>query len=166
MIRLILTLLFIILFLLLSIPILIIEWLIGKKNRYAADISQLRIVQRAFRGILFLCGTHHRHRRRTCSKRHRRTLRRQSPKLFRHRHYLCQMPGTDRICRKRFHVKSSSALALDETPLLPVFKPRQRQRRIKNNPDRNQPDQVRYFHVHFPGRHAPTGRRRNRPASL
>lgn len=58
MIRLILTLLFIILFLLLSIPILIIEWLIGKKNRYAADISQLRIVQRAFRGILFLCGTH------------------------------------------------------------------------------------------------------------
>ena len=164
MIRLILTLLFIILFLLLSIPILIIEWLIGKKNRYAADISQLNA------GIqgnpLSVRNTYHRHRRRTCSKRHRRTLRRQSPKLFRHRHYLCQMPGTDRICRKRFHVKSSSALALDETPLLPVFKPRQRQRRIKNNPDRNQPDQVRYFHVHFPGRHTPTGRRRNRPASL
>ncbi len=57
MIRLFFTALFIICFLLLGIPILGITWLIGKKHRYAADLSQLRTVQWAFRVILFLCGT-------------------------------------------------------------------------------------------------------------
>ncbi len=58
MIRLILVALFVILFLILGIPVLGIEWLIGKKHPYAADISQLRIVQWAFRVVLFLSGTH------------------------------------------------------------------------------------------------------------
>ena len=58
MIRLIVCLLFVSLFLLFGIPILFAEWLIGKKYRDAADLSQLRIVQWAFRVILFLCGTH------------------------------------------------------------------------------------------------------------
>ena len=58
MLRLILVLLFLILFFIISIPVLFVEWLIGKKHRYAADISQLRIVQGAFKIILFLCGTH------------------------------------------------------------------------------------------------------------
>lgn len=57
MLRLIFVILFLILFFLFSIPVLFIEWLIGKKYRYAADISQLRIVQTAFKIILFLCGT-------------------------------------------------------------------------------------------------------------
>lgn len=57
MLRLILVLLFLILFFIISIPVLFVEWLIGKKHRYAADISQLRIVQGAFKIILFLCGT-------------------------------------------------------------------------------------------------------------
>lgn len=56
MIRLILIALFLILYLLFSIPILAIEWLIAKKNRRAADISSLRIVQWAFKVILFLSG--------------------------------------------------------------------------------------------------------------
>lgn len=34
-----------------------IEWVIGKFNKHAADISQLRLVQWAFRVILFICGT-------------------------------------------------------------------------------------------------------------
>lgn len=58
MLRLILVAAFLFLFLLLSIPVLFVEWLIGKKYRYAADISQLRIVQAAFKIILFLSGTH------------------------------------------------------------------------------------------------------------
>lgn len=57
MLRLIFVILFLVLFLLLSIPVLFVEWLIGKRRRYAADISQLRIVQAAFKIILFLCGT-------------------------------------------------------------------------------------------------------------
>lgn len=57
MIRVFLALLFAILFLIFGIPILGVEWIIGKFNRHAADLSQLRMVQWAFRVILFICGT-------------------------------------------------------------------------------------------------------------
>ena len=57
MIRIILALLFLILFLILGIPVLIVEWIIGKFNKHASDISSLRIVQWAFRVILFISGT-------------------------------------------------------------------------------------------------------------
>lgn len=57
MLRTILALTFLLLFLIIGIPILIIEWVIGKFNRQIADISQLRIVQWAFRVVLFICGT-------------------------------------------------------------------------------------------------------------
>lgn len=57
MLRLILALLFAILYLIIGIPVLGIEWIIGKFNRKAADLSQLRMVQWAFRVILFICGT-------------------------------------------------------------------------------------------------------------
>ena len=57
MLRIIFALLFVILFLILGIPILGAEWLIGKRNPKAADLSQLRIVQWAFRVILAICGT-------------------------------------------------------------------------------------------------------------
>ena len=57
MIRLIAVLLFVVLFLICSIPIFGVEWLIAKKYPYAADISQLRIVQWAFKVVLFLSGT-------------------------------------------------------------------------------------------------------------
>ena len=57
MLRAILALLFAILYLIIGIPVLGIEWIISKFNRKAADISQLRMVQWAFRVILFICGT-------------------------------------------------------------------------------------------------------------
>lgn len=57
MLRAILALLFAVLYLIIGIPILGIEWIIGKFNRQAADLSQLRMVQWAFRVILFICGT-------------------------------------------------------------------------------------------------------------
>lgn len=57
MIRIILVALFLILFLLIGIPILAVEWVIAKFNPYAAEISQLRIVQWAFKVILCLSGT-------------------------------------------------------------------------------------------------------------
>ena len=57
MIRLILALLFAILYLIIGIPVLGVEWIIAKYNKKAADISQLRMVQWAFRVILFICGT-------------------------------------------------------------------------------------------------------------
>ena len=57
MLRAILALLFAILYMIIGIPVLFVEWIIGKFNRQAADISQLRMVQWAFRVILFICGT-------------------------------------------------------------------------------------------------------------
>ena len=57
MIRLILVAIFLVLFLVLGIPLLLIEWVIGKFNQRAKDISSLRIVQWAFKVILFFAGT-------------------------------------------------------------------------------------------------------------
>lgn len=57
MLRILLALLFVILYLILGIPVLCVEWVIGKFNPKAADLSQLRMVQWAFRVILFFCGT-------------------------------------------------------------------------------------------------------------
>ena len=58
MIRLIFVILFVALYLIIGIPILFVEWLVSKKFRYAADISQLRMVQWAFKVILILSGVH------------------------------------------------------------------------------------------------------------
>ena len=58
MIRLIFVALFLVIFLILSIPVFLIEWLIGKVNPHARDISSLRIVQGAFYVIAFLSGCH------------------------------------------------------------------------------------------------------------
>ena len=57
MIRLILVLFAVVAFLILSIPILIVEWLIGKKNPKLRDESSLHIVQFMFRLIQWLAGT-------------------------------------------------------------------------------------------------------------
>lgn len=56
MIRLILIALFLILYLLLSLPVLAMYWLVAKKDQYAADMARLRMVQWAFKIILFLSG--------------------------------------------------------------------------------------------------------------
>ena len=58
MIRLIFVVLVLVIFLILSIPVFLIEWLIGKVNPRARDISSLRIVQAAFKVIAFLSGCH------------------------------------------------------------------------------------------------------------
>ena len=56
MIRLIITGLFVVIFLIISLPIQFVEWILRKFNRYAADISSLRIVQWAFKVVLFTSG--------------------------------------------------------------------------------------------------------------
>lgn len=44
-------------YLILSIPILFVEWLIGKWKPYARDISSLRIIQYVFKFILWITGS-------------------------------------------------------------------------------------------------------------
>lgn len=57
MIRFILIATFLILYLILTIPILIIEWILGKFNKPASDLRSLRLVQWAFRTMLKIAGT-------------------------------------------------------------------------------------------------------------
>ncbi|MGN1141602.1 MAG: lysophospholipid acyltransferase family protein [Oliverpabstia sp.] len=56
MIRFILICICVVGYLILSIPILIVEWIIGKFNPYAKDISSLRIIQTVFKFILWITG--------------------------------------------------------------------------------------------------------------
>lgn len=57
MIRFIITALFVVIFLLFSYILFFAEWMIGKINKKAKDHSSLRIVQWAFRVVLWLSGT-------------------------------------------------------------------------------------------------------------
>ena len=56
MIRFILVVLIVLLYLIVGIPILLIEWLIGKINPRVRDISSLRMVQGIFKFILWVTG--------------------------------------------------------------------------------------------------------------
>ena len=56
MIRFIIIVLIVLLYLILGIPVLLIEWVIGKINRRARYYSSLRLVQAAFKLIMFATG--------------------------------------------------------------------------------------------------------------
>ena len=56
MIRIALIAIFLVVFLVLSIPVFLIEWLIGKCSPRLRDISSLRIVQAAFRIVICISG--------------------------------------------------------------------------------------------------------------
>lgn len=56
MLRLIITVLFVVIFLIISIPIFFVEWLIGKFNAQLRDRSSLAIVQWAFKVVMVLSG--------------------------------------------------------------------------------------------------------------
>ncbi len=57
MIRFLLVVIFVVSFLILSIPLMIAEWIIGKFNMDVRNRSSLAIVNWAFRSILRICGT-------------------------------------------------------------------------------------------------------------
>ena len=108
MIRSLLIVILIVAFLILSIPILIVEWIIGKFNPYARDISSLRIVQFMFKLILFIAGT-----KVTVIGEDR--IPKDTPVLYVGNH---KMPGTDRLRCKRQYEKNPASFQLDETAAL------------------------------------------------
>jgi len=57
MIRFLIIAIILFLYLLLGIPVLFVEWLIGKHNKKAEDYQCLRMVQNAFKLMLFIAGT-------------------------------------------------------------------------------------------------------------
>ncbi len=58
MIRLILAAIFLILYLILTIPLMLITWIIGRINPHAGDVSSLAIVNWGFRCLWHICGIH------------------------------------------------------------------------------------------------------------
>ena len=56
MIRFILVCIVVIAYLVLTIPVLLVEWIIGKFSPSAKDISSLRIIQTVFKGVLWISG--------------------------------------------------------------------------------------------------------------
>lgn len=57
MIRFIILVCFLTIFLILSLPLLALEYFLGKINRYSSDLRQLRFIQFGFRCIMWICGT-------------------------------------------------------------------------------------------------------------
>ena len=57
MVRTVIAVLFVVVYCIISVPILLVETVIRKFNKKAAELSMLRIVQVAFRILLFICGT-------------------------------------------------------------------------------------------------------------
>ena len=57
MIRFILCMLVVIVYLIISIPLLLIEWIIGKFSTKAQDVSSMKIVQLGLRFVLLIAGT-------------------------------------------------------------------------------------------------------------
>ena len=101
MIRFILVCIVVIAYLVLTIPVLLVEWIIGKFSPMTKDISSLRMVQAIFNSS---CGSQrqsHRHRRRKRSKGSGCSLCSKPPELFRHPAHLQPLSDPHRLCCKK-----------------------------------------------------------------
>ena len=149
MIRALLIVILVVAFLILSIPILIVEWIIGKFNPYARDISSLRIVQFMFKLILFVAGT-----KVTVIGEDR--IPKDMPVLYvgNHRSYFDIV-----LTYARQHEKNSASLHLDGTSALFILESFRYQRRSEDHLKRDRSDEKRDFHVYLPGRYTQRVRR-------
>lgn len=121
MIRFILCVIVVVGFLILSIPILLVEWIIGKFNPMAKEISSLRIVQAVFRFILWVAGV-------KLTVIGEENVPTDVPVLYIGNHrsffdvpaYLSPMSNPYRLHSQERNGKGSSSFYLDETSSLPV----------------------------------------------
>jgi len=151
MIRSLLIVILIVAFLILSIPILIVEWIIGKFNPYARDISSLRIVQFMFKLILFVAGT-----KVTVIGEDR--IPKDTPVLYvgNHRSYFDVVLTYARCPGLTGYVAKDS---MKKIPLLSSWMKRlhclflNRSDIKEDDLTRNRSDEKWYFHVYLPGRH-------------
>ena len=118
MFRFICIVIFLILFLILTIPILIVEWIIGKFAPNARDISSLRIVQWGFKVILKITGVKTTVIGEENISRRSGSLCRKSSKLLRHSPDIQPMQTSHRICRKKRNGEISDTYNVDASPVL------------------------------------------------
>ncbi len=128
MIRFIFVALFLILYLICSVPIFLVEWIIGKISPQARDLSSLRIVQWGFKRILAITGVE-------VTVIGEENIPDEAVLFIgNHRSYfedpadLFQMQTADRLCGKERDGKDSSSFYLDAVCLLPLPGSRQPER--------------------------------------
>ena len=117
MIRFILVILTAFLYLILSIPVLLVLLLIRKKKPEVCDKVSRALIRWIFRVILFFSGTKVTVKGQGCS------IHRQSPQLFRYPCNLYNGSGFLRICRQKRTFTHSAVKELDGTHPLPVSRP-------------------------------------------
>lgn len=150
MIRFICVVVFLILFLILTIPVFFIEWLIGKFNRNARDYSCLRIVQWGFKAILKVTGVH------TTVIGFENIP--DEPVLFigNHRSFFdilltySRCPRLTGYVAKKEMEKNSAFIYLDALCILPVSGPRESKRGTENHPSGDRLCEAGNFHLYFP----------------
>ena len=151
MLRTILAVLFAVCYLIIGIPVLFVEWLIGKKNPHLRDISSLRMVQWAFRVICRICGV-------KLTVKGQENVPKDIPVLYvaNHNSYFDIMI-TYALCPDLTGYIAKDSL--EKVPLLNIwmkrlyclFLDRTDESQLKNNPAGNRICQKRHFHLHFPG---------------
>ena len=145
MFRFICIVIFLILYLILTIPVLIVEWVIGKFNPYVRDISSLRLVQWAFKVILKITGV------KTTVIGEENVPDEAVLFIGNHRSYFDILLTYSR-CRRLTGY-------MDEAPSLSLPGQERSQGRAENNPSGYRRYQKRDFHLCLPGRHKKQGRR-------
>ena len=115
MIRFISVAVFVVLFLILSIPLMIAEWIIGKFNMDVKNRSSLAIVNWAFRWCLRLSGVKITYIGEERVPRDQAVL-----YIGNHRSYFDILMTYVRLCCQNRNVENTSPQQLDEEPALPV----------------------------------------------
>ena len=110
MIRFILVCIVVIGYLILSIPILLVEWIIGKFSPMTKDISSLRIIQAVFRFILRITGA-------KVTVIGEENVPKDTPVLYigNHRSYfdILQMSDSHRLCCQKRNGKNPTSFHMD-----------------------------------------------------
>ena len=148
MIRLIIVAITVIGFLILSIPILFIEWIIGKFSPRTKEISSLRIIQGVFKFILWEAGT-------KVTIIGEENVPKDTPVLYigNHRSYFDIVLSYSRCPIRTGYIAKKE---MERYPLLSnwmrylhcLFLDR------KDYPDRNRKSKIRHLHLYLPGRYS------------
>lgn len=150
MIRFILVCIVVIAYLVLTIPVLLVEWIIGKFSPMTKDISSLRMVQAIFKFILWITGAKVTVIGEENVKGSGCSLCSKPPELFRHPAHLQPLSDPHRLCCQEGNGALSAALQLDAQSLLSLSRQRGYQAGSENDPSGRRLCEIRHFRMYFP----------------
>ena len=150
MIRFILVCIVVIAYLVLTIPVLLVEWIIGKFSPMTKDISSLRMVQAIFKFILWITGA-------KVTVIGEENVPKDQAVLYvanRRSYFDILQPLSDphRLCCQEGNGALSAALQLDAQSLLSLSRQRGYQAGSENDPSGRRLCEIRHFRMYLPGR--------------